>query len=139
MGRRSPLLPALLLLVPLALPGCDDDPVAADAGPTADSRSDQAAIDQQLQPDLGADTVTDGEADTSTADAGDAAPGDAAADVAAGDVAPTDIFSDDAPTSGTLAVLSYNVAGLPWGLSQSDPYKNTPLISPLLNLLLYRR
>lgn len=131
MGHRSPLLPALLLLVPLALPGCDDDPVAADAGPTADSRSDQAAIDQQLQPDLAADTaVTDGEADTTTADA---ASGDAAADAAAGDVAPTDLFSDDASTSGTLAVLTYNVAGLPLGLSKSDPYTNTPLISPLLN------
>jgi hypothetical protein len=29
--------------------------------------------------------------------------------------------------------LTYNIAGLPWGLSKSDPEKNTPQISPLLN------
>ncbi len=32
-----------------------------------------------------------------------------------------------------MTVLTYNVAGLPQGLSGSDPEINTPLISPLLN------
>lgn len=34
---------------------------------------------------------------------------------------------------GELTVLSYNVAGVPFGLSRSDPGRNVPLISPLLN------
>jgi hypothetical protein len=35
--------------------------------------------------------------------------------------------------AGTLSVLTYNVAGLPEGISGSTPSVNTPLISPLLN------
>jgi len=35
--------------------------------------------------------------------------------------------------SGTLAVLTYNVAGLPQGISGSSPVANTPQISPKLN------
>jgi Carboxypeptidase regulatory-like domain len=38
-----------------------------------------------------------------------------------------------APTTGTFRALTYNVAGLPEGLSGSNPSVNTPLISPLLN------
>ncbi len=38
-----------------------------------------------------------------------------------------------ATTTGSFAVLTYNVAGLPAGLSSSMPAFNTPLISPLLN------
>ncbi|MGO4758865.1 endonuclease, partial [Streptomyces sp. 2MCAF27] len=37
-----------------------------------------------------------------------------------------------APDSGSFNVLSYNVAGLPEGLSSGHPEKNTPLISPRL-------
>jgi len=43
---------------------------------------------------------------------------------------------DAAPTTGNASevhVLTYNVAGLPAGLSQSQPELYTPLISPLLN------
>lgn len=36
--------------------------------------------------------------------------------------------------SGSFSVLSYNVGGLPWGLSSTDPAVNTPQISPKLNL-----
>ncbi len=35
--------------------------------------------------------------------------------------------------SGSLRVLTYNVAGLPQGVSGGNPIVNTPLISPLLN------
>jgi hypothetical protein len=35
--------------------------------------------------------------------------------------------------SGDFLALSYNVAGLPQGISGSDPETNTPLIAPLLN------
>jgi hypothetical protein len=35
--------------------------------------------------------------------------------------------------SGEFLALTYNVAGLPQGLSKSNPEINTPLISPLLN------
>jgi hypothetical protein len=38
-----------------------------------------------------------------------------------------------APRSGELTALTYNVAGLPEGLSGSQPAMNTPYISPLLN------
>ncbi|MFC1889548.1 hypothetical protein ACFL4G_07305 [Thermodesulfobacteriota bacterium] len=43
--------------------------------------------------------------------------------------------SDDGPTplQGEFLALTYNVAGLPGFLSGSDPEKNTPLMSPLLN------
>jgi hypothetical protein len=34
---------------------------------------------------------------------------------------------------GTFEALTYNIAGLPQGISQSDPEVNTALISPLLN------
>ncbi|MGC5567164.1 jacalin-like lectin [Streptomyces sp. FR-108] len=37
-----------------------------------------------------------------------------------------------APSSGTFNVLTYNVAGLPDGLSSGNPSVNTPLISPRL-------
>lgn len=36
-------------------------------------------------------------------------------------------------TSGTLSLLSYNIAGLPEGISQSRPSKNTSLIGELIN------
>jgi endonuclease/exonuclease/phosphatase family metal-dependent hydrolase len=35
--------------------------------------------------------------------------------------------------TGELLALSYNVAGLPEGISGSHPERNTPIISPLLN------
>lgn len=45
---------------------------------------------------------------------------------------PSDAIADSA-TSGEFTALTYNVAGLPEGLSSSRPATNTPLISPLLN------
>lgn len=41
--------------------------------------------------------------------------------------------SNEPPTWGEFVALSYNVAGLPEGLSGSTPSLNMPLISPLLN------
>jgi endonuclease/exonuclease/phosphatase family metal-dependent hydrolase len=38
-----------------------------------------------------------------------------------------------APSSGEFLALSYNVAGLPEGISGSHPATNTPIIAPLLN------
>jgi hypothetical protein len=43
---------------------------------------------------------------------------------------------NDAPPgelNGQFSVLTYNVAGLPQGISKGNPIVNTPLISPLLN------
>lgn len=37
------------------------------------------------------------------------------------------------PANGEFSLLTYNVAGLPQGISASNPEKNIPLISPLLN------
>jgi hypothetical protein len=47
----------------------------------------------------------------------------------------SDVASEGCPAvvSGDVLALSYNVAGLPQGLSSSDPTTNTPLIAPLLN------
>ncbi|MGW7518264.1 jacalin-like lectin [Streptomyces sp. NPDC054796] len=39
---------------------------------------------------------------------------------------------DPAPPEGDLSTLTYNVAGLPEGISSSHPARNTPLISPRL-------
>ena len=41
--------------------------------------------------------------------------------------------SDSDVRKGSFSLLSYNVAGLPQGLSASDPLRTMPLISPLLN------
>jgi exonuclease III len=40
---------------------------------------------------------------------------------------------DAGPQAGTLSVVTYNVAGLPQGISASKPAVNTKLISPKLN------
>ena len=39
----------------------------------------------------------------------------------------------DTTRSGSLSVLTYNVAGLPAEMSKVDPIANHPLISPKLN------
>lgn len=39
----------------------------------------------------------------------------------------------DGAAQGEVFVLTYNVAGLPQGLSSSNPVRNIPLISPMLN------
>ena len=54
------------------------------------------------------------------------------AEAATLDLPPPDL-APDAGQAGEISALTYNVAGLPFGLSKSDPDKNTPLISPLLN------
>ncbi|MEU5108828.1 MULTISPECIES: jacalin-like lectin [unclassified Streptomyces] len=51
---------------------------------------------------------------------------------AAADPAAAANTSTAAPDSGSFNVLTYNVAGLPEGLSSGHPEKNTPLISPRL-------
>jgi hypothetical protein len=43
------------------------------------------------------------------------------------------LFACDEQKTGEINALSYNVAGLPEGLSGSQPLTNTPYISPLLN------
>lgn len=51
----------------------------------------------------------------------------------AGGLALAPVPAGATPVEGTLNVLTYNVAGLPLGLSQSRPEVNNALISPLLN------
>ncbi|MCW8138208.1 MAG: hypothetical protein KIT58_04815 [Planctomycetota bacterium] len=55
-----------------------------------------------------------------------------AAPVSSGTPAPATTATSTLPT-GVVEVLSYNVAGLPQGISSSDPVRNIPQISPLLN------
>jgi endonuclease/exonuclease/phosphatase (EEP) superfamily protein YafD len=56
----------------------------------------------------------------------------AAAALAVTGLAATGATPAAAATTGTFNVLTYNVAGLPEGLSSGSPEKNTPLISPRL-------
>src|SRR5882724_12042057 len=42
--------------------------------------------------------------------------------------------SHDPPPQGSFSLLTYNVAGLPIFISQSEPSRNMPEISALLNL-----
>jgi endonuclease/exonuclease/phosphatase family metal-dependent hydrolase len=56
----------------------------------------------------------------------------AAAALAVTGLATTATTPAAAATSGTFNVLTYNVAGLPEGLSSGNPETNTPLISPRL-------
>lgn len=66
---------------------------------------------------------------TACSSSGDGGTEDAAADPAGGGSTTT---SAGGP-SGTFDLLSYNVAGLPEGLSGSEPAENMPLIGPRLN------
>ena len=67
--------------------------------------------------------------------ASDEALGLSDASVGSGADGAPEISPDAAPesSSGSFAVLSYNVAGLPQGVSGNDPAVNTSLMSPLLN------
>jgi len=85
--------------------GASDAAAAADGGAIDAAGLDRGATDVSLPQDT-ADGARDGATDGADGDAG--------------------------PLASFLA-LTYNVAGLPWGLSSSDPNRNTPLISPLLN------
>lgn len=49
------------------------------------------------------------------------------------DTTDASVDEEPAPMSGEVRVLTYNVAGLPQGLSSSNPETNIPQISPLLN------
>ncbi len=63
---------------------------------------------------------------------GSKVPGDAPAQEPPGEV-PDEPSPPTKPAPVTFRVLTYNVAGLPQGISGSDPLVNTPLISPKLN------
>ncbi|MER5214486.1 jacalin-like lectin [Streptomyces sp. NPDC002838] len=56
----------------------------------------------------------------------------AAATLAVTGLTATGMTPAAAATTGSFNVLTYNVAGLPEGLSSGNPEKNTPLISPRL-------
>jgi len=81
-------------------------------------------------------TATGGSAGMAPGTPADAAAGDVTFDDAIadakGDLPPT-ICSAPEGTNGAFSVLTYNVAGLPQGISQSNPIANLQLISPLLN------
>jgi endonuclease/exonuclease/phosphatase family metal-dependent hydrolase len=97
-----------------ALLGCGG--ASSPGGPSADA----AALDEGAVDAAGVDRVADDvRVPHDTADGSS----DGATDAPDGSSGPT----------GSFLTLTYNVAGLPWGLSSSDPYRNTPLISPLLN------
>jgi hypothetical protein len=81
--------------------------------------------------DVPAATETEGSSESSsaaeaTSDTGDPGPTSGTADSSTGDPPPP-------VTQGTLQLLTYNVAGLPDGISGSMPIEYIPQISPLLN------
>ena len=49
------------------------------------------------------------------------------------DTAADDTTESGPPQTGELTILTYNVAGLPQGISSSNPEQNIPQISPLLD------
>jgi hypothetical protein len=140
MRLRSYMLSARTLLHPLALMavfalvGCDScDPPPPNADADVGPREAGADLDGEPAPDQDGQPAPDLDGGEDLSDAFDASDGP----LDDADSAPSDGLDitplGDGPSAGTLTVLSYNVAGLPFGLSQSDPLKNTPLISPLLN------
>lgn len=112
MPVTSPVRPALLLLVAAAVvPACGDGESTPDETTAASSESSGTANPTDTS---GVDPSTS----SSGADTTDATTG-----------VPTPPV-----TEGEFTLLSYNVAGLPDGVSGSMPVEYTPLISPLLNL-----
>ena len=77
----------------------------------------------------GDDATTTGELPSSDTTAADATGAEDTAE------SPTTTGESDGgpPQTGELVVLTYNVAGLPQGISSSNPEVNIPQISPLLN------
>jgi hypothetical protein len=96
------------LFVALAASGCGD---ASSTDPSTDAGG-------------GIDGDASGLVDAGGADAG-------GADAGLVDAGGVDAGGED---FGIIRVLTYNVAGLPVGISGGNPLVNTPLISPLLNL-----
>ena len=115
------LLPTIVVCL-LSVTGCQShlDPTLnqkdSDGSIIADpSRENQAPLPCGSTPDIGPDTTI--------------WPGDACSNN-------TSRTKPDVPpgtTTGELVLMTYNIAGLPQGLSGSNPEKNIPLISPLLN------
>ena len=75
----------------------------------------------------------DGDPSSSPADAAAPAPDASTATDAADPDALDDFDAGDVVAEGAFNLLTYNVAGLPQGISSSDPEANIPLISPGLN------
>ncbi len=116
---------AVLALLGGALLGCSEDQNTADdtQEPVADASS-QDTTDDAAEPDsaLEQDASEDQE-DASEPDVPVEPP----------PMTP-DFLGEDAgdDTEGLMRVLTYNVAGLPQGVSSSNPVENIPQISPLL-------
>ncbi len=107
MSRSSTVVPLLLVyLVALAFAG-------SCAGDSADDRADDVSVGV----DVTGEAVGLGDAPLEQ---------DGLAEEGAGPAAPQ-------AASGAFTALTYNVAGLPEGLSGSHPETNSPLISPHLN------
>jgi hypothetical protein len=92
----------------LLLMRCASEPLATDQSDAGSTSFDAGQVPQDASRRDGAVSVPDA--------VGDAAASDA-----------------DSLMSGTFSALSYNVAGLPQGISSGNPAVNTKLISPKLN------
>ncbi|MBL4685191.1 MAG: hypothetical protein JKY37_11420 [Nannocystaceae bacterium] len=113
-SKLDVVVAAIVLLAATTACSSSDDGAAADTDATDTSATDTNATDTSAttpdisSSDAGEDTGSSGEAADSSTDGGP-------------------------PVSGELLVLSYNIAGLPQGISSSDPERYIPQISPLLN------
>ncbi len=114
-----------------------------DAGAGRDSASpgdlDPAPVDTTAAPDAG-DTsdltsAPDSSPDPTDLDPAipDTGPGPVDAGPALPDAGPVPDTGGVPAAQGRLLALTYNVAGLPEGISRSHPERNIPMISPLLN------
>ncbi|MCK5797057.1 MAG: hypothetical protein KAI47_07740, partial [Deltaproteobacteria bacterium] len=143
MGSSSWRRLLVTVAVLLFLPACGDSSPLFDTSSHADTKLDGSQGEGSTLHDARVIRDTTFDALSQDAMSQDATPQDALRPDGPRDGAPpdgaalpdgeSDALSGDGATSGTLTILSYNVAGLPFGLSQSDPVTNTPLISPLLN------
>ena len=109
-------------------------PDAGGLGPDSDAAPDAQGGDASAGPDLAPNADASPDAGR-TPDA--AAPTDVSPEpdavAALPDAGPLPDTAGLPAASGELVVLTYNVAGLPEGISRSHPERNIPQISPLLN------
>jgi Endonuclease/Exonuclease/phosphatase family len=140
---RSLLVASMIVSVGMACGSDDPDPAAAGSGGgsgRAGSSGDRAQAGSTATAGAGGRSAAGAAGTAGKPDGGPAA----GATGSAGTNGSTDADAGDDPDggapsmpdegeSGELVALTYNVAGLPEGLSSSMPLTYTPLIGPLLN------
>ncbi len=103
--------------VAVALGACGSDPAPADGGTTSTTEASGTSSSS-----ASAESSTSSASEGSTSSASESTGSSSGGSTGSGPVA-----------SGSFELLTYNVAGLPQGISSSDPERYMPQISPLLD------